>query len=77
MTAQPVTDALMTAIWHRGKPDALLHHSDQGSQFASEQFQWLMTDNGGQASESTWACAGRVRHVVSQRWRCGCGDSAT
>jgi putative transposase len=27
MTAQLVTDALMMAIWHRGKPDALLHHS--------------------------------------------------
>jgi putative transposase len=21
------------AIWRRGKPDALLHHSDQGSQY--------------------------------------------
>ena len=32
MTAQLVTDALIMAIWRRGKPDALLHHSDQGSQ---------------------------------------------
>jgi putative transposase len=32
MTAQLVTDALMMAIWRRGKPEALLHHSDQGSQ---------------------------------------------
>ena len=32
MTAQLVTDALVMAIWRRGKPDALLHHSDQGSQ---------------------------------------------
>jgi putative transposase len=32
MTAQLVADALMMAIWRRGKPDALLHHSDQGSQ---------------------------------------------
>ena len=46
MTAQLVTDALMMAIWRRGKPDALLHHSDQGSQYTSEQFQRLMTDNG-------------------------------
>ena len=30
MTAQIVTAALMMAIWRRGKPDALLHHSDQG-----------------------------------------------
>ena len=28
MTAQLVTDALLMAIWRRGKPDALLHHSD-------------------------------------------------
>ena len=46
MTAQLVTDALMMAIWRRGKPDAVLHHSDQGSQYTSEQFQRLMTDHG-------------------------------
>jgi putative transposase len=46
MTAQLVADALMMAIWRRGKPDALLHHSDQGSQYASEPFQKLMADNG-------------------------------
>jgi len=27
MTAQFVTDALVMAIWRRGRPDALLHHS--------------------------------------------------
>jgi putative transposase len=32
MAAQLVTDALIMAIWRRGKPDSLLHHSDQGSQ---------------------------------------------
>ena len=31
-TAQLVTDALVMAIWRRGKPDALLHHLDRGSQ---------------------------------------------
>lgn len=46
MTAQLVADALIMAIWRRGKPDALLHHSDQGSQYTSEQFQRLMADNG-------------------------------
>ena len=46
MTAQLVTDALIMAIWRRGKPDALLHHSNQGSQYTSEQFQRLMADNG-------------------------------
>jgi putative transposase len=46
MTAQLVADAMMMAIWRRGKPDALLHHSDQGSQYTSEQFQRLMQDKG-------------------------------
>ena len=46
MTAQLVTDALLMAIWRRGRPDALLHHSDRGSQYTSEQFQRLMADNG-------------------------------
>ena len=27
-----VMDALMVAVWPHGKADALLHHSDQGSQ---------------------------------------------
>ena len=46
MTAQLVTDALMMAIWRRGKPDALLHHSDRGSQYTSEQLQKLMAGHG-------------------------------
>ena len=46
MTAQLVADALVMAIWRRGKPDALLHHSDRGSQYTSEQFQRLMADHG-------------------------------
>ena len=46
MTAQLVADALIMAIWRRGKPDSLLHHSDQGSQYTSEQFQRLMADHG-------------------------------
>ena len=52
MTAQLVTDALVMAIWRRGKPDALLHHSDQGSQYTSEQFQKLIADHGVQCSMS-------------------------
>jgi putative transposase len=32
MNVQLVTDALLMAIWRRGRPDALLHHSDRGSQ---------------------------------------------
>ena len=46
MTAQLVTNALVMAIWRRGKPDALLHHSDRGSQYTSDQFQKLMADHG-------------------------------
>lgn len=46
MTAQLVTDALVMAMWRRGKPDALLHHSDRGSQYTSEQFQRLLADTG-------------------------------
>jgi putative transposase len=46
MTAQLVTDALVMAIWRRGRPTELLHHSDQGSQYTSEQFQELLTELG-------------------------------
>ena len=46
MTAQLVTDALVMALWRRGKPKELLHHSDQGSQYTSEQFQRLLTEQG-------------------------------
>ena len=46
MNAQLVADALVMAIWRRGKPVTLLHHSDQGSQKTSQQFQTLMRDNG-------------------------------
>ncbi|KQO55963.1 transposase [Methylobacterium sp. Leaf87] len=46
MTAQLVTDARLMAVWRRGKPNPLLHHSDQGSQYTSEPFQRLMADHG-------------------------------
>jgi putative transposase len=46
MTAQLVVDALVMAIRRRGRPQALLHHSDRGSQYASEQFQRLMAEHG-------------------------------
>src|SRR5687768_14438893 len=35
MTAELVTDALVMAIWRRGRPRELLHHSDRGSQYTS------------------------------------------
>jgi putative transposase len=34
------------AIWRRGRPDALLQHSDRCSQYTSEQFQRLVSDHG-------------------------------
>lgn len=46
MTSQLVADALMMAVWRRGKPEALLHHSDQGSQYTSTHFQSLLTEQG-------------------------------
>ena len=46
MTAQLVMDALLMAVWRRGQPKALLHHSDQGSQYTSEDFQRLLSANG-------------------------------
>ncbi len=46
MTTQLVADALMMAVWRRGKPVALLHHSDQGSQCTSEHFHELLKEQG-------------------------------
>lgn len=42
MTSQLMADALMMAVWRRGKPMAVLHHSDEGSQYTSKQFQDLL-----------------------------------
>ena len=58
MTAQLVTDALLMAIWRRGRPGALPHHSDQGSQYTSGPFQRLIADNGVTCSMSR---SGNVR----------------
>ena len=58
MTALLVADALVMAIWRRGRPQTLLHHSDQGSQYTSEPFQRLMADYGIDCSMSR---SGNVR----------------
>jgi hypothetical protein len=42
VTAQLVADAPLMAAWRRGRPSELTHHSDQGSQYSSEQFQDLL-----------------------------------
>ena len=52
MTAQLVTDALTMAVWRRGPVDALLHHSDRGSQYTSESFQRLLRELGVMCSMS-------------------------
>jgi len=52
MTADLVTDALLMAIWRRGDTEQLLHHSDQGSQYTSEQFQLLLKTHGIECSMS-------------------------
>ena len=46
MTAQLVTDALTMAVWRRSPNAALLHHSDQGTQYTSEPFQRLLRELG-------------------------------
>jgi len=52
MTAELVTDALMMALWRRGPTAELLHHSDQGSQYASDLFQRLLKEHGIECSMS-------------------------
>lgn len=52
MTTQLVTDALMMAVWRRGKPEALMHHSDRGSQYTSDQFRRLLDELGVSCSMS-------------------------
>ena len=42
MQARMVSDALLMALWRRGRPSALMHHSDQGSQYTSDEFQKLL-----------------------------------
>lgn len=46
MTTQLVVDALMMAVWRRGKPVSLVHHPDQGSQYTSEDFQRHLAEPG-------------------------------
>ena len=46
MTSQLVIDALLMAIWRRGSPKELLHHSDQGSQYTSDDFQRVLAAQG-------------------------------
>lgn len=46
MTATLVTDSLEMALWKRRPLAGLLVHSDRGSQYASDRYQQLLSDNG-------------------------------
>jgi len=46
MTRKLVSDALLMAIWRRKPGKGLIHHSDRGSQYCSEDFQNIMTQHG-------------------------------
>jgi len=43
--SQLVQDALTMAIWRRGKVDSVIVHSDQGSTYASSDYQRLLKDS--------------------------------
>lgn len=45
MTAKLVCDALKMALWRRRPKPGLIHHSDRGSQYASDMFRQLLKDN--------------------------------
>ena len=72
MTARLVTDALVMAIWRRGKPDALLHHSDRGSQ---GKFKWssqrLMRSYDDQIEAASLRSFGRLHYLrqVGHQWQ--------
>lgn len=42
MTRQLVIDALLMAVWRRKPDKGLIHHSDRGSQYCSDDFQSLL-----------------------------------
>jgi putative transposase len=46
MSSQLVIDAMLMAVWRRGSPKELLHHSDQGSQYTSGDFRELLHAHG-------------------------------
>ena len=46
MTSRFVADALILALWRRGKPQGVLHCSDQGSRCTSEDYQRQLAGNG-------------------------------
>jgi putative transposase len=61
MAAQRVSDAMLMAIWRRRPNAQLLHHSDRGSQYTSDQFQQLLTEHGVICSRAGQATVGTTR----------------
>ena len=45
-TAELVSDALLMALWRRGEVKGVIVHSDQGSTYASMDYQQRLTENG-------------------------------
>ena len=45
-TAELVSDALMMALWRRGEVKGVVVHSDQGSTYASKDYQQRLTEHG-------------------------------
>ena len=50
MHTELILDALEQAIWHRGNPGGLIHHSDRGSQYLSIRYTERLAEAGIQAS---------------------------
>jgi len=50
MQTDLVLDALEQALWQRGKPRGVIHHSDRGSQYLSIRYAEKLADNGFNAS---------------------------
>jgi putative transposase len=52
MRTELASDALSMAILHRNPGEGLLHHSDRGIQYASDDYQYLLQSHGMEASMS-------------------------
>jgi putative transposase len=69
-----VIDALSMAYWHRKPPKGLIHHSDRGSQYASQEYQHLLGSYGMTCSMSRkgncWdnAVAESFFHSLKTEW---------
>ena len=50
MQTQLILDALEQALWARGKPKGVIHHSDRGSQYVSIRYSERLSDAGFNAS---------------------------